>query len=319
MKRINRNDNQGQAMTEFVISAAFVLVPLFIIIPIVGKYVDVKQATVQAARYEAWEYTVNYSNLNEEPSGFTAVGNSRKPVKPVTQVQRESRQRFFSRGDLPIDSVQDRAGFDQNQVNPLWRYHDVNRTAIYDEQALDAESRLRQNGTPDQTGVLTNLFRVIQIVFGALADVLSAISGAVGGPPIGFDAINVEGYYKATVAAPVAEPPRYRAFSMNNTAVLFLERRNIVMQADAGVLSRGWSAGGVAHTQSQARGMVPTALLGIILNNPLPLQDVVSAVLLSPELHSDSLQFGHMDIDAVHPSALESSGGHDCPGGYCTY
>lgn len=319
MSRIHRIRCRGQAMTEFVVSAAFVLVPLFIIIPIIGKYIDVKHATVQAARYEAWEYTANYSNLNQEPSGFTAIGNSRKPVKPLAQVQRESRKRFFSRGDLPIDSIEDAAGFDENQINPLWRYQDVDRTPLYNVQALDTVSRMRHDGTPDRTGVLTNLFRVIQMVFGAMADVLNAISSAVGGGPIGFDAIHVEGYYKATVAAPVAEPPRYRAFSLNNTATLFIDERDLVMQADAGVLSRGWSAGGVAHTQAQARGMVPTALLGIVLNNPLPLQDIASTVLLSPELHSDSLKFGHMDIDAVHPSKLESGGDHACPGGYCTY
>src|SRR5690606_24618203 len=57
---------RGQAMTEFVVSAAFVLVPLFIIIPILGKYVDMKHMAVQAARYEAWEYTVNYQDIEDE-------------------------------------------------------------------------------------------------------------------------------------------------------------------------------------------------------------------------------------------------------------
>ena len=49
----------GQAMVEFVI-AMLVLLPIFFMIPILGKYLDIKMATISAARYEAWERTVAY-------------------------------------------------------------------------------------------------------------------------------------------------------------------------------------------------------------------------------------------------------------------
>ena len=49
----SRNRSRGQAMTEVAICAAFILVPLFLIIPTFGKFIDMKQTAVQAARYEA--------------------------------------------------------------------------------------------------------------------------------------------------------------------------------------------------------------------------------------------------------------------------
>ena len=40
----------GQAMTEFSIAATFVLIPLFLMIPLLGKFLDMKASTIPAAR-----------------------------------------------------------------------------------------------------------------------------------------------------------------------------------------------------------------------------------------------------------------------------
>lgn len=56
----NRAAAKGQALTEFVIGAVLFLIPLFLIIPLLGKYADIKASTIQAARYNAWERTVWY-------------------------------------------------------------------------------------------------------------------------------------------------------------------------------------------------------------------------------------------------------------------
>ncbi|HEY3486549.1 MAG TPA: hypothetical protein VGL10_00650 [Gammaproteobacteria bacterium] len=309
---------RGQAMTEFVISAAFILVPLFILVPMLGKYIDMKHAAVQTARYEAWEYTANYASLADQSSGFNSVVNSKKPVKPINNLKDESRRRFFAENGTTLHTGADFAAITNTEIKSLWRYHDG--LAMYDPIAFDAESDLDQNLTPDPTGVLSAILYVIDVVFSAIADILSAVASAIGASPVGFDAVNSEGYFKSTVSIPVTNPPEYTAFSLANTAPLLMTNRNLRMRASAGVLTQGWSAGGVLHTQSQAKGMVPTSLIGMILNDPIPLQTVVAAVLLSPELHPDSLEFGHMDIDAVDPSHLEGGGEHSCnDAGYCTY
>ena len=48
----------GQAMTEFVIGVVLFALPVFLLIPVVGKYLDMRATAVQAARYVAWERTV---------------------------------------------------------------------------------------------------------------------------------------------------------------------------------------------------------------------------------------------------------------------
>jgi hypothetical protein len=277
-----------------------------------------KHTAIQTARYEAWEYTAHYESLGDQSSGFNSVANSKKPQKSVGNLKNESRRRFFVPTNAGLRTGGDSAVITSGDVKPLWHYH--SGLSMYDPLALDTVSGLNQNLTPDPTGVLSAILYVIQIVFSAIADILSAVASAIGASPVGFDSVNAEGYFKSTVSIPVKNPPEYTAFSLANTAPMFITNRNVRMQASAGVLTQGWSAGGVLHTQSQAKGMVPTALIGMILNDPIPLQTVVAAVLLSPELHPDSLDFGHMDIDAVDPSHLEGGGTHSCnDAGYCTY
>ena len=71
MKKIKHNTFcNGQAMTETVVTAATVLIPLFLLIPLLGKYIDIKHRAIQSARYEVWEYTVWYGADSETPSGF---------------------------------------------------------------------------------------------------------------------------------------------------------------------------------------------------------------------------------------------------------
>ena len=56
-----KSRESGQAMTEFQICAAYVLIPLFLMVPLLAKYIDIKHATISAARYQAWEYTAWYN------------------------------------------------------------------------------------------------------------------------------------------------------------------------------------------------------------------------------------------------------------------
>ena len=54
---MKRHTQSGQALTELAILSA-VLVPLFLLIPVLAKYAHLRQATQQAARNAAWEATV---------------------------------------------------------------------------------------------------------------------------------------------------------------------------------------------------------------------------------------------------------------------
>lgn len=76
---------RGQALTEFCVAAAFVLVPLFLMMPLLGKYMDMKASTIQAARYAGWERTVWYGSSDWEAGG-----------KSDAEIATEVQKRFFS-------------------------------------------------------------------------------------------------------------------------------------------------------------------------------------------------------------------------------
>ncbi|RZI92606.1 MAG: hypothetical protein EOP39_31955, partial [Rubrivivax sp.] len=76
-------------MTEFVVGAVFFLLPLFLIIPTLGKYADVKAASAQSARYVAWERTVWYGGSSSTSSQWP--GNE----KSEGSIQNEARQRVL--------------------------------------------------------------------------------------------------------------------------------------------------------------------------------------------------------------------------------
>ena len=75
----------GQALVEFLIAATLVLIPMFLIVPLLGKYMDLKATAIQAARYAAWERTV-FFNGTDWPAAD----------KDDLKIQREIQQRFFS-------------------------------------------------------------------------------------------------------------------------------------------------------------------------------------------------------------------------------
>ena len=97
----------GQALTEFLV-IALALVPLFLLLPMVGKYQDLVHATQMASRYAAFDAT-SFGNTG----GFN-------PWKPPAQLAAEVRRRFYSNADAPIKTGDVAGDFDANR-NLMWR------------------------------------------------------------------------------------------------------------------------------------------------------------------------------------------------------
>jgi len=106
LDKATKNKQRGQAMTEMLVASAFVVIPLFLIIPIAGKYIDMKHAAVDSARYTAWERTVYFNNstLDNQPSGFNGFSSDNFPVKSNTELAEEAQLRIFSEASTPIKS-----------------------------------------------------------------------------------------------------------------------------------------------------------------------------------------------------------------------
>lgn len=108
MWRQSSKYQHGQSAIEFLI-LGFVLVPLFIIVPLLGKYMDLAQTTTVASRYVAFEGTVHHSS---SVTGW----------KTDAQLAAEVRRRFYSKNDLSI-KTNDVVSEVSTDRNPLWTDH----------------------------------------------------------------------------------------------------------------------------------------------------------------------------------------------------
>ena len=303
---------RGQAMTELAITASLVLVPIFLMIPLLGKYIDIRHSTIQAARYEAWEYTVWYAGNSDLPDGFGLP----QPVKDVTDTQKEARRRFFSDTQIPL-SDNDKAGWKLADRNLAWADHRGGMLYNGANSALPGSPDVPgPDLTPDPTHIFSGVLKVVDMAFQALQSILNFF-----GVSAGFTAINADGYFKSKVTSPVAKVAGLEPF----------DTLDLAFGATASVLADGWNSGGTAQTAYQAAGIVPTKLL----DNPVMngLQSIVG--ILAPELrpcdpwvpfppwNSDdkgSLWFGYIANDAVHPDRLASAGSHSCnDAGMCDF
>lgn len=99
---------RGQSTVELIV-LSFVLVPLMLIVPLVGKYMDIAQTTAEASRYTAFEGTVRHSS-------------SADSWKSDADLATEVRRRFFSNSDAPV-KTNDAAGDFNAHRNTLWFDH----------------------------------------------------------------------------------------------------------------------------------------------------------------------------------------------------
>ena len=98
-----RRCQHGQATVEWVV-VALALVPLIVLVPLLGKSIDLMQAAGTASRYVAFQAVVRHS------------GNGWQSDEELAA---EVRRRFFGNSDAPVKSG-DVAGDFAAHRNPLW-------------------------------------------------------------------------------------------------------------------------------------------------------------------------------------------------------
>lgn len=100
---VARRRQTGQSTVEFAV-LALALVPLFLLVPLIGKYIDMMQTAEKASRYVAFE---------------GAARNSSNSWKSDVELAAEVRRRFFSNSDAPV-KTNDVAGDFAAHRNPIW-------------------------------------------------------------------------------------------------------------------------------------------------------------------------------------------------------
>ena len=98
---------RGQSLIEFLV-AGIVIIPLFLLVPLLGKYLDLKQTSIAASRKLAFECTVRYEDcaqLNANPSFADEI-----------------RTRYFSGNNADVlSNDRPRADvIDAGEGSPLW-------------------------------------------------------------------------------------------------------------------------------------------------------------------------------------------------------
>jgi len=259
-------------MTEFVVTAVLFLIPLFLLVPLFGKYIDMKSQAVLGARYVAWERTVWYG-------GASASVDWPGAAKTADEIANEMKQRVFSENAGLASGDKSASKFGGSGVKSNWYNRDgSSMLANYGAVGQNLESR-------DTPGIVNDVLGLIV----AVADAIGPFN------------LEMKGLQVAEVSVTAATLPIGMSLSGDTTKAF--NPGKLTFSDTSAVLSNTWSANGAAHVKSQTQGLTPTS----IFQNPVikVLWDVVRitfGVVAAPELLF--LEVGKVEPDVVPPDRL---------------
>lgn len=268
-------------MVELLIAAGFVLIPLFLAIPLLGKYLDVRASAVQTARYAAWERTVWFGG--DAASSLGWFGVSRKwqaNEKTDDQIRREIGVRHLSEtGATDSFSNSDRsAGAFKVDSKMLWK----DRKG----QALLASYSDIQNTVDNSQAPGT-----MNVILDPIANFASTL-----GPFV----LEMNGEYSAKVTIKIKDID-FDHFLAKNSTANFTET-NVL-------LANGWSANGpddsaATSAKQQVKGLVPTSILAAEIEGVKVMDYVLGALsVFLPE--ASKLEPGKIEPDVVPADRLK--------------
>lgn len=266
-------------MVEFVLAAVLFLIPVFLIVPLLGKYIDMKGTAIMGARYAAWERTVWYGGNASSVSWEGAD-------KTDGEIRNEVRSRIFSdrwgSGDTGI-SANDKSstGWAGQGRKKSWYNRDGGAMlANYDSVAQTLENR-------DTPGLANDVLNLIVTVADA----------------IGPFTLEMKGLYAAEVSVTANTLPI--GMTLYNDPAQAFNPGPLTFSDTNVILSNTWSANGAAHVKKQTEGLTPTS----IFSNPViktiwDIARITLGVVAAPELLF--LEIGKIEPDVVPPDRLVS-------------
>jgi hypothetical protein len=238
-----RMRQRGQALTEFII-IALVLIPLFLLLPVIAKYQDLAHATQMASRYLAFEAATH----NGAQGGWT----------PPAQLAMDVRRRFFGNPLAPI-KANDAAGNFRADQNPFWTDQQGN-ALIHDFDTDVVVSFGPGRGASQPAG------------YSPASDSLPFVFAR---DPLGLDA---PGVFTANISVKLADLPAPDG-SYTKTYDTFA-RLGLVMRRHTSLLLDSWSAKDTQQVQDRISH--PLLFPGKLLEPAAPLVDVAVDIVESP-------------------------------------
>ena len=226
----------GQAMVEFVVAAVFFLVPLFLAISALGKFLDVQHSAEMAGRYAAWERTVWYEDIGDS---FESINQPNH--KSAVAINNEIGARLLSDRSTNATVIRDTdktAAAFINGIDPMWR--DANGQVYLDTYAQLSSSVANETPSKD--------------VGGAVLSILSKVSvkGLIGFvPPVPNNNLAVAEVRLADVAK---KSEVYQRLWQDAPSWAGLE-----FKATGAILSNTWGANSSTGTRAMVKETVPTA------------------------------------------------------------
>lgn len=239
-------------MTEFLV-ACLVLIPLFLAMPLLGKYLDINHSTVQGTRYLAWERTV-----------WTPANKSN------VRLENELRNRVFTQVGEPIRP--DDGAAPPASYNSLW--HDPAGQPMLASYA-DVKGHTEDDRGQTTPGVIYNT------VTNTLINIYDTVMGwleAIGGVRQARFDINIKGMYAGTIDTKITEQGSPAAQPGLVPPLLHVEAIDIARRPNV-IVTDAWGVSGLGsghHCTSgqdamselcQVAPLVPTTAMSGWFNN----------------------------------------------------
>jgi len=259
-------------MTEFVLGSVLFAIPVFLLIPIIGKYIDMRQTAVQAARYVAWERTVWYGG---SAASVSWPANS----KDDGSIQNEVRQRLFS-DSTGIGASDSGAGdWGGGGLRNSWYNRDGSAMlASYDSVGQSVAN----DKTPNTATTVLNLIVTVTNAIGSFT-------------------LETKGFYTGAVSVGISTEPVN--FSLSYDGTLAYDPGPLTLSESNTLLANGWSANGASHVKSQTQGLTPTS---VFATDPVKtIFDIVKGAMAAASTQELwNLELGKIEPDVVPPDRL---------------
>ena len=192
MKTSNTKTQSGQSVTEFIVMLV-VMTPIFLLIPMIGKYSDMNHSTINASRYVAWERTIHSPGRKSEE-----------------QLQQEARKRFYTEARALIKTNEGPPADNSGRHRKLWVSHSQKKLlAKYSDVGTNAQNSTTPGTAPNIIGTLLDGIQKFGDIF---------FEGS-------FD-LDTNGLYRGNVKVDVANVQRLRPLDNIN---LQFNRHNVIL------------------------------------------------------------------------------------------
>lgn len=296
-------------MVETIVAAALVLVPLFLAIPLIAKYQDIRSHVVQSARYAAWERTVWFGGDSAVTMGFGSFTNKWDAnAKSDADIRNEIGKRILTKNSGKFTTTTDAQADSSLSGDAMWRDRRGNTLL----QSYSNISGSYDNDTAP--GIINDLLEPVMSITSVVSDFT----------------VDTHAQYTANIGLAVREvafntdplsltPGQGNALKQNYNGDFLATSKAMSFSEKNVIVANGWSANGPGSLDMladnatkdritayrQVKGLTPTSLLkpsGGAFKVVLDVMKAISLVFF-PEL--STLDLGRIEVDKVPADRLQ--------------